>query len=266
MRLLSAFLIAAALLTAQTNLTVNGTETVTIPPGTFESPLTFAPPLSRIGNNVTCVGCTGGSNSGGGSGLMPWNPAPSAPPALSNWTQINGGGNGQFADVTNGVLINSVSGNNNKMLWLAAPSVPFTLTAHQNNICQAPSNYVPEYGLFLGDTGSKVVNFGFRGQTGPDVTYWNDPTTPSGFSSIPFNGPPLTQPTDIWQRIKYDGTAFYFQVSGTGADSASWVTVFQAAANTFLATAPAKIGFYTYSQVTNLPCVSTLNYWSVTQP
>lgn len=266
MRLLSVFLIAAALSVAQTTISTQGTETVTIPAGTFENPLVFQSPLSRSGNNVSCPTCGTGGGGGSSSGLLPWNPGPSAPPTLSNWTQINGGGNGQFADVTNGVLINSVSGNNEKMLWLPAPSIPFTITAHQNNVCQAPSNFVPEYGIFLGDTGSKVATFGFRGQTGPDVNYWNDPTTPSGFGSQPFNGPPLTQPTDIWQRIKYDGTTFFFQLSGTGADSASWVTVFQAAANTFLTTAPAKMGFYAYSQVTNLPCITTLNYWSVTQP
>lgn len=267
MRLLTSLLIAAALSTAQTTLPTNGQETVTIPAGTFENPLTFQPPLARTGNTITCSNCSGGTGgSSGSSGLMPWNPAPSTPPTLSNWTEINGGGNGLFADVTNGVLINSVSGNNNKVLWLPAPSQPFTITAHQNAICQAPSNYVPEYGLFLGDTGTKSIMFGFRGFTGPDVNYWNDPSTSSGFSSQPYSGTPLAQPTDFWQRIKYDGTNFYFQLSGTGADTASWVTVFQAAANTFLTTAPAKMGFYTYSQVTNQPCVSTLNYWYVSEP
>jgi hypothetical protein len=38
--------------------------TVTIPAGTFETPITFSSPLSRTGNTVTCPGCgTGGSGS-----------------------------------------------------------------------------------------------------------------------------------------------------------------------------------------------------------
>jgi hypothetical protein len=249
MKLLT-FLFAGALL-AQDTISVQG-------------PITAHPPLSLdSAGNLNCAGCTGGGSGGTGSGLMPWNPAPAAPPTLPNWTPINGGSNGQFADVTNGVLINAPSGNNIKGLWLTPPSGAWTLTAHQNAICTSPAGQAPEYGVLVGDTGSKIVTFGFRGAGGPDVNYWNDPTTASGFGSQPFSGSALVQTPDIWFRIKYDQTNFYFQFSGTGADSASWVTMFQAAANTFLASNPAKIGFYTYSQVTNQPCVSTLNFWNV---
>ena len=41
------------------------TGTVTIPAGTFESPLTFTGGLSRIGNSVTCTSGCGGSGGGG---------------------------------------------------------------------------------------------------------------------------------------------------------------------------------------------------------
>lgn len=225
--------------------------------------------LGSDGVTLSCPTCGTGGGGGSSSGLLPWNPSAATPPALSSWTSINGGGNGSFADVTNGVLINSPSGNNIKALTLAAPGTvgsAFTMTVHQNAICSSPSGQAPEYGVAIGDTGSKLITFGFRGAGGPDVNHWNDPTQASGFGSQPFSGVALVQTPDIWFRVKYDGSTLFYQFSGTGNDAASWVTMFQEAATGFLASAPSRIGFYTYSQVTNLPCASTLNYWHVTQP
>lgn len=252
MRYLTAILFAGALF---------GQATVSV-----QEPISVLPPLVMSGAVLSCPTCGSGGNSGSGSGLMPWNPAASQPPTLSSWTQINGGSNGSFADVTAGVLVNSPSGNNLKALWLAPPSGAWTLTAHENAICSVPSGQAPEYGVLVGDSGSKVATFGFRGAGGPDVNHWNDPTTASGFASQPYSGAPLTQTPDIWFRIVYNGTSFSYQFSGTGNDSASFVQMFSEASNGFLNSTPAKIGFYTYSQVTNLACVSTLDYWKVTQP
>jgi hypothetical protein len=69
-------------------------------------------------------------------------------------------------------------------------------------------------------------------------------------------------------RIKYEGTGgnFLLQASPTGSEDTTWSTDGTVAANAFLAGDPARIGFYSYPQLTGVPCKVVLDYWLVTQP
>lgn len=213
-----------------------------------------------------------GGGGGGGSGMLPWYPAsPATPPTLSNWTQVNGGGNGTFADIRNAVQIDSVSGNNIKALWLPAPGssgTAFTITAHMNTTC-FPNGTSPSLGIMIGDTGTKMVLYGVQGASGPapttQVQDWNSSTS---FSSAPNSGDGLTAfMFDPWIRIIYDGTNLDYQLaSANGSDAAAFFQTFTNLANSFLATAPAKIGIYVTSQTSGKHCIAALNYWNVTTP
>jgi len=201
--------------------------------------------------------------------------SPQTPPTLASWTQVNGGGNGTFSDVHNGVLINTVSGSNLKELYVAAPGSAgsaFTITAHisaQNNF----GTQQPGWGICVGDTGTKTatweINVTSSGTQGYRNLLWNSSTS---FSSANFqltNGF-ITVPYDVWLRVVYDGTGatntLSFQYSPTGTDAASFLTAGTLLVSSFLATSPAKIGFCANSQNTGTPVIAILNYWLVTQP
>lgn len=267
---LTTILLAAAL--AAQSLPVAGT--VTIPAGTFQAPLTVDAPLNLSGATLSCPTCgSGGGGGGTTSNLFPWQPATwLQPPALASWTQINAGGNGLFSDVRGGVLINSVSGNNIKMLEQAAPSpagTPFTVTAHFTAQCQ--TNSYAGFGLLIGDTGSKTVQWKLlaANNNGPgmasvlDEEQWDTPTSPHATAYL---NPGAGTTADSWLRIIYNGTNLTMQASPTGTDAATFTTYRTETANAYLASAPAVIGFGASSQLSGAPCLGLLNYWNVTEP
>jgi hypothetical protein len=218
------------------------------------------------------TGATGPSGpGGGGSGLLPWNPAASTPPTLSSWTQINTGGNGVFADVTGGVLVDSVSGNNIKGLYVATPGASgsaFTITGHVNGTCPTTDT---EYGLLIGDSSANYISWSCKnGNAGTGlgtcynhVLHTNNTGVPQ---SAPFLGNPIFTPDPGWLRMKYDGTNISFQVSATGANTQSWLELFTEAAASGLAANPSRIGIFSYPSAGSGHCINTLGYWLVTQP
>jgi hypothetical protein len=162
-----------------------------------------------------------------------------------------------------------VSGDNNKALWVAAPGAAgsaFTITAHILGF--ATVNQFPAFGLFIGDTGNKMVLFGFEDINGSDTFGFvvNRFTNPTTFNSTPLATARQVRNGDWWLRIVYDGTNFQYQSSLTGTDASTFQQWYTEAANGFLATAPAKIGIYATSQNTGANVKATLVYWSVTQP
>ena len=220
---------------------------------------------------VNCYASLGGSGSGGGGsgGLLPWNPAASAPPALSSWTQINTGGNGVFADVRGGVFLNTVSGINLKALVVPTPGASgsaFTMTGHLNGTCPTSSNST-EYGLIVNDATIHSVSFSCLANINGICAYQVDHSTSGIPLAAVYTGGSVSTPDPTWLRIVYDGTNLKFQISATGADAVSWTQLYTEAASVELTGNPATIGFFGYpSSGSPGSCKVTLGYWLVTQP
>lgn len=257
---------------AQVNVPVslNGSGIATIPAGTFEPVFTVLPPLVMAGSQLSCSNCGGGNGTGGGGG-NPWNPPASAPPPLANWTPFSASSGGAtFTDVTNGVQMTASGSSGMDGLSLPAPSGPFTLTAHINALCYQQVGNGARYGIFVGDTGTKKVELQWGdlggGQPGRfSVNYWANPSDST--ASAQYTSPVFAAGfQDVWFRIQYDGTTLAFRVSPTGSDSSTWVQLATFAANSNLATPPAKLGFDSYPQSSTGYCNAVLNYWSVGQP
>jgi len=212
-----------------------------------------------------------GSGGGGGGGLLPWNPTASTPPVLASWTQINTGANGVFANVTGGVLVDSVSGNNIKGLYVATPGASgsaFTITGHVSGTCPTTDT---NYGLLIGDASANYISWGCKnGSAGTglgtcynQVLHTNNTGVPQ---SAPFQSNPIFTPDPGWLRMQYDGTNISMQVSATGADAASWLPLFSETAASGLAANPSRIGIVAYPSAGSGHCINTLGYWLVTQP
>jgi hypothetical protein len=210
------------------------------------------------------------ASSGGGSGWPPSAPAASAPPTLAagGWSFINTSSAGSDKDVTGGVLLNSVTGNDIKQLTLPTPGVSgsaFTMTAHITTLIHDP---LQTSGVVVGVAGDAKIHVAEYGPTtsGPAyrVSDWNSSTS---FAATVVN---YTQGglQTVWWRIKYTGTGgnLIFSISPTGNDDASFMVIYTVAASAFLSTAPTRIGFFAYSQVTGNPVIAVLDYWFVTQP
>lgn len=209
---------------------------------------------------------TSGGSGGSGSSTFPWSPPIVSPPVAANWTLVNGG---TLVDVTGGVALTSVTANAITFGWVANPGVlgtAFTIYGHMNAACPGGSSTNAAYGLVVGDSAAKIVVFEIK-QTGAlEADNWTNATTFSGTVATT-NG--LVPGADIWFRLKYDTTNLIFSVSGTGStsgSSASWIQLISATANAFLATAPAKLGFFGYAGTGGAACVNVLDHWSVTQP
>jgi hypothetical protein len=197
----------------------------------------------------------------------PSSPNPNvAPPVLSNWTFLNTSSAGSAVDVPNGVLLNSVTGNDIKQLTVATPGTSgtaFTATAHISGIAH---DVLQTFGLVIGLTGdSKIHLLEFGATTSGQafrVSDWNSATsfaaTVVNYTQFGFNA--------LWMRIKYDGTNIILSLSPTGNDDNSFMQIYSVAAGSFLGAAPAKIGFFAYSQTTGNPVIAVLDYWNVTQP
>jgi hypothetical protein len=210
----------------------------------------------------------GGGGGGGGSGLLPWNPVASTPPALSSWTQVNTGGNGTFADVRGGVFLDTVSGNNLKELVVASPGASgsaFTITGHLNGTCPTSSNDT-EYGLIVNDATIHSVSFGCLADINGICAYQVLHSTSGVPAASAYQGGTNSTPDPTWLRIQYDGTNLKMFISATGADAVSWTQLFSEAASVELTGNPAAIGFFGYPSSGGTSCKVTLGYWLVTQP
>lgn len=261
------FAIAAAALCAAAQTTEPIVGTVTIPAGVFQLPLTAQPPLVLAGATLSCPDCGSGGGGGTTSNLLPWQPISQAPPpALANWTEVNGGANGQFADVRGGILINSVAGNTLKYTMLPTPGAAgsaFTVTAHFSGQCAV--NGYPGYGLIVGDGGTnirfwKYTTSNMNASAGAlEVEHWASATT---WVSAPYYNQTAGATGDTWLRVKYDGANLTYWASPTGTDDATFVQFFGEG----LGFVPSKIGFAATSQSTGVPCVSVLGFWNPAQP
>lgn len=199
----------------------------------------------------------------------PSSPAKSAPPTFSNWSFINTASAGVGQDVQNSILLNSVTGNDIKQITVATPGASgsaFTVTAHISGIAH---DVLQTFGMVIGiATDSKIHLLEFGATTSGQafrVSDWNSSTS---FQATVVNYTQFAF-TNVWMRVKYDGTNIILSISPTGQDDASFMQVYSVPAtggSSFLGAAPARIGFFAYSQVTGNPVIAVLDYWNVTQP
>jgi hypothetical protein len=203
--------------------------------------------------------------------MLPWFPAAATPPVLSSWTKIDPSSTGVFADTTNGVVVNAVTSSSVITgLVVAAPIVPFTLTAHLSGAI-SPTQY-RQWGVLVGD-GTQFEHFGQVVINGVQIVpqsnvigAWTNSTT-----SAADRFPPSTANTmfgfDGWYRIQYDGANLKFSISGSGTPN-TFNPIYSEVYNAFLSSAPTQIGFMANNgtAASGPTMLVELVYWNVTTP
>jgi hypothetical protein len=181
-------------------------------------------------------------------------------PVLSNFTQVNSGGEVTYTQSTNGIyLVNSDDSGNIRSLVVSTPGVPYTVTA----------GFIPlvwdiefnMYGLVIRNSGSGNVIVMRNVLTNPYLELDIYPATDGGsYGSAYLADVGLTQ-NILWMRFSYDGTNRHWYIS---QDGVNFLQVLTQAGGTYIT--ENQVGIFTTNFQASKPLPSTLISWTLTTP
>lgn len=185
------------------------------------------------------------------------------PPAASTFSWVNQG-SATVTDTAVGIFFQSnvTTGGvqNTKILDIAAPSTPYTVTAKFAGIRWDKYNLC---GLCFRDSVSGKwhgIHQVIGGSTAAyvEIVKFTNPTTYN--SSAEAGTVTDMHPPPTWLRIKADGTNIYFYYSSTGL---RWRLLGQAAKTSWLTNAPNRVGFFFDSTNATFAVSGALTSWEV---
>lgn len=189
-----------------------------------------------------------------------------SPPSAAAFTLASGDATNLTLadDVDVGLTVNGgapVTGNIVRIatITLSTPGSDWDLIAKVNRLF--PGTNYSGAGLVVHDSGTKVIDYGWRTDSGISVLKWNN--LAGSFSATAYSGGLVSGMPFNWQRIRKVGTTLSFQYS---ADGKTWITLFSETATTFLAST-SKVGVMTTTSRTTGPNIyMSVPYWSLTGP
>jgi len=203
------------------------------------------------------TGPTGATGSGASSGEASY----VTPPVLASWTQRNISGSAAAANVTNGVQLSDVANaaHNIRAISLAAPATPYMIDANIalislpiSGTCWAGIGWTDGttyQGVFLTAPGA-VGNPPIR------VTIMSNATTQ--FSQVFGVVNVIPDLSDIWLRIRDDGTNVYFYYS---VDGITWIQLATYNRGTYYPVTNVAFIINNNGSTSNLPEYATLRSW-----
>jgi hypothetical protein len=183
------------------------------------------------------------------------------PPALGSWTQRNISGSAAAANVANGVQISDAAnaGHNVRALSLAAPATPYSIDANIALISLPISgSCLAGIGWTDGTTYQAiwVTAPGAVGTALIRVTVMSNATTQ--FSQVFGIVNVLPDLSDIWLRIRDDGTNVYFYYS---VDGITWIQVATYNRGTYYSVTNVAFIIDNNGSASNLTEYATLRSW-----